>query len=272
MLMGNFLRNRKSIRDFKRESVEAEKLEEVRTDMKALEKEGQGDFAFRLFEDGERIREALAGKAGYAGVMIEAPHYIALDILKDSDSALIYGAYYMEKLITELNKKDLSTCWISLDEVDEKLKKELFGKDIKDIGYILAFGYEKPHNPFTSEEPYSVKFGIEDFVFDEKLEREVERDKLETYGLIDLFYYIRFAPSTKNLQPWRFLFRDDTTIELLLAFEDWDRHLLVDAGIIMYYFEELGRYAGINNKWQLIDGEIYQGEQYRYKSIGLFKL
>src|SRR5690606_6466704 len=108
------------------------------------------------------------------------------------------------------------------------------------------------------EEPYSVKFGIEDFVFDEKLEREVERDKLKTYGLIDLFYYIRFAPSTKNLQPWRFLFRDDTTIELLLAFEDWDRHLLVDAGIIMYYFEELGRYAGINNKWQLIDGEIYQ--------------
>ena len=271
MIMGNFLRNRKSIRDFKIRKIEFEKLEEIIQDLKVLQnEEGAGNFEFKLYENGDRLREALTGKAGYAGVMIDAPHYIALDFLNDYDSTLIYGAYNMEKLITILNSKDLSTCWISLNNVDKKLKKEVFGESINNIEYILAFGYQKPQPPF-SEEPFSVKLGIEDFVFDIEIEKEIDKDKLETMGLMDLFYYIRFAPSSKNLQPWRFRLKD-TTIELLLAYENWNRHLLMDAGVIMYYFEQLAKYQGINNKWQLIDGNIYEGEKYNYKSIAVYQL
>ncbi|MDR7870624.1 MAG: nitroreductase family protein [Tissierellaceae bacterium] len=271
MIMGNFLRNRKSIRDFKEEKVKFEKLEEIRQDLKMLQnEEGKDNFAFRIFENGDRLIEELSGKAGYAGVMIDAPHYIALDFLNDYDSTLIYGAYNMEKMITNLNEKGLATCWISVSDLDKGLKKEVFGDSSNNIDYILAFGYQKPSPPF-SEAPFSVKLGIEDFVFSDETEKEVDTDKLQTMGLMDLFYYIRFAPSNKNLQPWRFILKD-TNIELLLAYEKWDRHLLVDAGVIMYYFEELAKSLGIKNKWHLIDGNIYEGKNYNYKSIGVYQL
>ena len=271
MIMGNFLRNRKSIRDFKSKKVEFEKLEEIRQDLKVFHNElGDDDFALRLYENGDMLIQSLTGKAGYAGVMIDAPHYIALDFLNDFDSSLIYGAYNMEKIITTLNEKGLSTCWISLDNLDDNFKKEVFGESTNNIEYLLAFGYQKPQPPY-SVEPFSVKLGIEDFVFSDKIEKEIDTDKLDSMGLMDLFYYIRFAPSTKNLQPWRFILKD-TTIELLLAYEEWNKHLFVDAGVIMYYFEQMNKSLGISNKWQLLDGNIYEGEKYKYKSIAVYQL
>lgn len=271
MIMGNFLRNRKSIRDFKSDEVEFKILEEIRQYLKMLQnEEGKDNFEFRLYENGNFINKTLLGKAGYAGVMIDAPHYIALDFLDDYDSTMIYGAYNMEKLITMLINKGLATCWISVYDLDDKLKKHVFGESTNNIEYILAFGYQKPNPPF-SEAPFSVKLGIEDFVFSDEIEKEIDTDKLEAMGLKDLFYYIRFAPSTKNLQPWRFILKD-TTIELLLAYENWNKYLLVDAGVIMYYFEELAKTLGIKNKWQLIDGNTYKTKRYNYKSIAVYQL
>lgn len=271
MIMGNFLRNRKSIRDFKSSKVEFEKLEEIKQDLKVLQnEEGKDNFAFRLYENGDRLIEDLSGKAGYAGVMIDAPHYIALDFLDEFDSTLIYGAYNMERMITTLNEKGLSTCWISLENLDQSFKKEVFGDSTNNIEYILAFGYQKPQPPY-SEAPFSIKLGIEDFVYSDEIEKEIDTDKLDAMGLMDLFYYIRFAPSRKNLQPWRFILKD-TTIELLLVYEDWDRYQLMDAGVIMYYFEQMTKSLGIVNKWQLVDGNIYEGQKYKYKSIAVYQL
>lgn len=271
MLMGNFLKDRKSVRNFKAEKVEFEKLEDIRQEIKFLNnEEGKEGFSFRLYENGELIREALSGKGGYSGVMIDAPHYIALDFLDDYDSTLIYGAYNMERLISQINEKGLATCWISIGNLNPDFKKEIFGESTNNIEYILAFGYEKAPFPLN-EEPFSVKKGMEDFVFSEKLERELDTGKLEASGLKDLFYHIGFVPSTRNLQPWRFILKD-TTVELLLAYKDWDQHFLVDAGVMMYYFEQLAKAAAINNKWHLIDGNIYETDKYNYKSIGVFNL
>lgn len=271
MIMGNFLRNRKSIRDFKPVKIEFEKLEVIRQDLKMLQNEEGGDnFAFRLYENGERLVEALSGKGGYAGVMIDAPHYVALDFLDDYDSTLIYGAYNMERLITILNKKGLATCWISVNDLDDNTKKEIFGESTNNIEFILAFGYQKPNPPY-SEAPFSVKLGIEDYVFLDEIEKEIDTGTLESMGLKDLFYYLRFAPSNKNLQPWRFIIKD-ATIELLIVYEEWNKYLLMDAGVIMYYFEELAKALGIKNKWQLIDGSIHETERHNYKSIAIYNL
>ena len=70
MIMGNFLRNRKSIRDFKSRSVEFETIEEIKEDLRTLEnEEGGNKFAFRLYENGARLVEKLSGKGGYTGVI-----------------------------------------------------------------------------------------------------------------------------------------------------------------------------------------------------------
>ena len=173
-------------------------------------------------------------------------------------------------MITVLNNKGLATCWISVDNVDDDLKKEIFGESTNNIKFILAFGYQQPSPPY-SEAPFSVKLGIEDYVFLNEIEKEIDTGKLDSMGLTDLFYYLRFAPSNKNLQPWRFVIKD-ASIDLLMVYEEWDRHLLMDAGIIMYYFEELAKSIGMKSKWQLIDGDICQTERHNYKLIAVYQL
>ena len=91
--------------------------------------------------------------------------------------------------------------------------------------------------------------------------------------MADIFYYVRFAPSVRNLQPWRFLLKDNN-IELLLAYKNWDKSLLMDAGIIMYYFEILANSQGIKSNWQLVESmnDEYKVEDINYKLIANYKL
>lgn len=273
MIISNFLRNRKSVREFRGKQVSFDILEDIRHDLRLAENEDTtGSVKFKLYENGNNIFSNLEGKGGYAGVMINSPHYIALIRTNNEESTIIRSGYHMEKIITVLNGKGLNTCWVSIKNIDEDLKKKVFGEYDGEIDYILAFGYEKLKNPFNTE-PFSERIGVEEYVFDGEIERKSNIDDLEAKGLMDIFYYLRFAPSTKNLQPWRFLIKGNK-IELFLAYRDWDNSLLVDAGIIIYYFETLANAQGINNKWKLIEvpGNDFKSEDFNYKLIGEYQL
>lgn len=268
--MNNFLKGRRSVRDFKNKKVELSVLESIVPSLEELEKEeATGSVKFKLYEYGEHIYEGLKGKAGYSGVMIQSPHYIALELKDTEDHTIIYGAYFMEKLITKLNEKGLDTCWISLTDVDSKTKNDIFGESKGEANNLLAFGYPKRRNPFTAE-PFSERIGVEELVFEGKIPVMGDIDKLEAKGLMDLFYYVRFAPSTKNLQPWRFLL-EDHNVKLMLQYQDGEQPLLIDAGIIMYYFEALANMQGIKSKWNFIDG-VHKEDKYNYKFIAEFHL
>lgn len=268
--MNNFLKSRRSVRDFKNKKVELSALESIAPILEELEKEeATASIKFKLYEYGDNIFEGLDGKAGYSGVMIQSPHYIALELKNTEDHTIIYGAYFVEKLITKLNEKGLDTCWISLNDVDKKTKTDIFGESKGEVNNLLAFGYPKRRNPFTAE-PFSERIGVEELVFDGKIPVMSDIDKLESKGLMDLFYYVRFAPSTKNLQPWRFLL-EDHSVKLLLQYEEGKEPLLIDAGIIMYYFETLANMQGIKSKWNFIDG-VHKEDKFNYKYIAEFHL
>ncbi|MEW8973112.1 MAG: nitroreductase family protein [Tissierellaceae bacterium] len=271
MIISNFLRNRKSVREFKPNEVSYNVLDDITQILNSMvEEEGSGSINFKLYENGKHIHDNLEGKGGYAGVMIDSPHYIALELKDERSSTMISGAYYMEKLITELNEMGLGTCWVSVESVGEDLKKRLFGDFTGKIDYILAFGYEKRQNPFN-EEPFSERMGIEEIVFNGKIGKGFTINELESKGLADIFYYVRFAPSTKNLQPWRFLMKENA-VELLLAYKKWDDHLLMDAGIVMYYFETLAKYQGIKNRWELVEEDGKKIEDIEYRLVAKYRL
>nr|WP_300001872.1 nitroreductase family protein [Tissierella sp.] len=271
MIINNFLTNRKSVRDFRDKAATPDMLDKIREIVKNLVAEEDIEhIGLKLYENGKMIAENLEGKAGYGGVMINSPHYIALDLKDTEENTVIEAGYYMEKLITEIINLDFGTCWIQLGDVSEDLKRQTFGTDIKNVNYILAFGKQKRRNPFD-EEPFSVKKGVEEIVYDLELGDYITAEDLENRGLMDIFYYVRFAPSTKNLQPWRFLIKDNT-VELLLKYDKWYDSILIDAGIVMYYFEELARYNGMNSKWKLIDHDEIVTEEYKYRKIADFKL
>lgn len=268
MLMTNFLKDRKSVREFRNKKVNPTVLNEIRTHLRSLEKEAE-DIKFRIYENGGFIYNQLNGISGYSGVMIESPHYIALERIQDNKYTMIYGSYYMEKLITELNRLGIDTCWVSIGNIDQEFKDEVFGEHVGHIDYILSIGYGKRKNPFINE-PFSERMGVEDIVFSGEIENKIIDHELEHRGLDDLFYYVRFAPSKANLQPWRFLLKKDRVV-MLIKHKECEQPNLVDAGIVMYYFKELGRSIGIENNWEFLDGtEI--GEDGIYDYVAEIKL
>lgn len=269
MIMANFLKARKSVRDFKKKKISPDTLEKVVSSLRELEnEEGKGSFKFRLYENGDSIYEGLKGIGGYSGVMIESPHYIAIDLINDDEESMIHSGYFAEKLVTELNNIGVATCWVSISRVEENKKTEVLG-NINTIDYLLAIGYAKPKNPFI-QEPFSERLGVEEIVFDKEIGKKASMDYLETVGLGDLFFYVRFAPSTRNMQPWRFIL-DGPIVKLLIVHREGEPPLLADAGIIMYYFEALANTQGIKNKWDLIDGSFKEGEL-NYKYIAEYHL
>ena len=249
MLMANFMKTRKSIRDFKNKKIKSgdvKKLNSIISEVNSLAKLYSVDF--HLEENGAEVVEVLKGKGGYAGTMILAPAYIAMDIENEVPEAYIYGAYYMEDLITKLQDIGLGSCWISLHNADEESMQKAFPDKTGKIEFALGIGYPYA-NLNIGEEKYSSRLGLEDFIYDGDFNTPIRIETLESYGLDDLFYYLRYAPSSKNLQPWRFLITDS---EVELYIENFDGHEnYVDAGIVMYYYTKLAEASGIRAKWNL---------------------
>jgi nitroreductase len=171
-------------------------------------------------------------------------------------------------LISGINNLGLGSCWVTLNNIEDERKRAIFGEDSGNTEYLLAIGHPKPKNPF-SQESFSERKGVEEIVFLDKMNNIVSMDTLEERGLGDLLFYIRFAPSTKNLQPWRFVVHNNR-VELYLE-EVNGEFYYADAGIAMYYFEELGKRQGLLNKWEVeIKAETINGVNYMY--IGSYKI
>lgn len=271
MLMKKFLEDRSSTREFDKRKADENTIDGIKADIAFMEEEeASSDIKFRLYEYGKLVYENLENKAGYAGVMIDSPHYIALVRKNNEDLTIISGAYHMEKLISRLNSYGLDTCWITVDNLDKETKDKVFGKIDGHIDYILAIGYAKKKRPYTHD-IVSEKISIEEMVFQDEICKKTKTGDLESRGLADLFYHVRYSPSIKNLQPWRFLL-EDTKVTLLLGYEEWNNSLLVDAGIIMYYFEELAKTSGATDKWQLIEAEEVEACGKKYRSIAEYRL
>lgn len=270
MLMSNFLRDRKSTREYKNKEVSKDILEKVIDYGKEIEKEiGDENFRFLLLKNGDKVYKTLEGKGGYSGVMIKSPHYIALETLDSSRDSIIKGAYAMEKLITKATEYSLGTCWISIENVDGQIKKELCNNLDGDVNYILAIGYPTPKNPFI-QEPDSCRLSIEDIVYKDEIGKNISAEELENRGLSDLFFYTRFAPSSFNNQPWRFILKDNKIILILMKEED--KVSFIDAGIIMYYFENMATAIGVTGKWNLINCEDVEVNGTSYSYIGEFNI
>lgn len=271
MIIQNFLTNRRSVREFRNTPLNPDTLDEIKDVINELiVGEDKEHINFNLYENGENISTKLQGKAGYAGVMINSPHYIALNLKDREEETMMEAGYYIEKLVTKLVNLNLGTCWITVTDVSEELKKEILGEKINNVDYLLAFGKPKRRNPFNAK-PYSVKYGVEEIVYNGEINNYMTAEDLENKGLMDIFYYARFAPSTKNLQPCRFLVKDNR-VELFVKYNEWYDSILIDAGIMMYYFEKLANYQGIMNKWELVDSEEVKISTDKYRKLAEFKL
>ena len=265
--MNNFLKTRKSVRDFKLKDLSDDTLIKIKQILSEVSKEdGQKSVSFNIIKDGKKVYESLDGIAGYSGVMIKSPHYIVINRSDDTAKSMILQSYYTESLITKLHTLDIATCWVGLFNVNEDTKRKVFDMYANNLDYVLAIGYEKPSNPFDLDQ-YSERKPVEEVVFDGSFSNPANIETLENLGLDDVFYYARFAPSTSNKQPWRFLIKGSY---VYLYIEDNDgKPSYVDAGIMMYYLRSMLMMRNDKNMWELAeDEEIVDG----YRLIAKIKL
>lgn len=264
MLMTNFLQKRKSVRNFKNDNVPRDALENIKLLMDEMDREESG-ISFSLYENGKIVAEGLKGKAGYAGVMIEAPHYIALDIEDDKPLNILKGGYCLEKLNTKIVDLDIDTCWITVDNVDEDTKKAIFGENGTTIDYLIAIGYGQKKKLFDPEVTSS-RLNVEEIVFADTIGQAISIETLENYDLFDVFSSVRYAPSHKNFQPWRFVLKG-TDVEAYMLKSDEDNRSLIDMGVVLFYMEEMLKTIGINKKWTI---DLKDAGKYYY--IGYFTI
>lgn len=273
MLMQNFLRDRRSFREFRNKKASKDMLNEITQSINETLQEANAlgvNIGLSLHTEGDPIFKALENKGGYSGVMIKSPHYISLQINDDKESTEIYSSYFTEKLITKINAIGLEACWLTLSHLDSDTKVEAFGDLGRRTQYTLAIGYPPRKNPFIKVATPSERMGVDELVFQDTVETPIDMNWLDDRSLDDLFYYVRFAPSSRNSQPWRFLLKNNK-VKLLMSYCEPSDLSLIDAGVIMYYFEEMAKSIGISHKWTLIDGNC-KGNLANYKYIAEYEL
>lgn len=264
MLLTNFLEMRKSVREFTDEAVKREDLDKIKKMAEDFSKEDD-EINYMLFENGKVVSSGLEGKAGYGNVMIKSPSYVGLSVLGTDEISRLKVGYYLEKINTEIVRLGLSTCWITIDRVDEMTLKAIFGEDGHNVSYLIAIGYPKAKKLFDPDKA-SPRKPVSEICFIDDFSHPATPEELEQYGLFNIISTIRFAPNYMNLQPWRFLIKG-SEVELYMA-EKYDMtKTLVDCGVIMYYFEELLKDMGRVSKW-----EISLEEAHNMKKIASFRI
>lgn len=246
MLIQDFLTSRKSTRKFKTKAISGDTLKGVEDLVHGLSEKCK-NVNFSLETDGKGLAKSLEGKAGYGGVMIEAPAYVLMR-LEDDRESFVRGAYYLESIITGLKKFNLGSCWVTTIPSKREEIDSAVGTKGGTLHYLLAIGYPARQLDWVNPS-YSTRIALEDYVFDKELGEPIDVKDLEKSGLADVFYYLRLAPSSFNKQGWRFVV-DSGKIDLYMEGED-SADAYVDAGIVMYYFDQMVKTFGILNDWEL---------------------
>lgn len=234
-------------------------------------------FSFIMLEKGEEVFKDLEGVGGYSGVMIKSPYYIGLNILKENHETEFLGAYYMQTIVNKLYEMGLGSCWINIRNIAQDIKSKLLKNQEGSINYLLAFGLAKDKvknktprmtvinaTSTYKQDPYGTKvisptgsdkarLSLGELVYLNEWGKAATYEELETRGMADILYYVRNAPSYKNIQPCRLILKDGEAELAILNPENEENY--VDAGIMMYTLEGLAKDIGIPCKWNFVKEE-----------------
>ncbi len=264
---------RRSVRDFKRKSVDREVLKSLEIYSKVCKRFDESLKTEVKFLDRNSVYDKLVGFSGYNGIMIDAPIYMFV-ISEEKENHLINAAYVAEDLMFKAFELGVSSTWITLGDRD-RVDKVAGVDDGERVVALIALGYSeskamsvnnakvgsnysKSNMSFTSPK-MSSRLPLDEIVFDSTWGNSASYEFLEVRGIIDAFNYARLAPSTFNRQPCRYIVdggkivlfvREDATTN---EYEE-----LIDSGIQMAYFEFVFDDSVFDISWKLAgDNDVY---------------
>ncbi len=161
-------------------------------------------------------------RVGTYGVITGRPAYVAA--VGDPLQAGIAG----EKLVIELTRRGLGTCWLGATFSRTVANKALQLSDNKDIIAVIAIG-----TPTKMRRPIDWLMHVGARGGQRKPLDKLILDGQPAPAIANGLEAMRWAPSAYNRQPWRFAFRPDGAIEVHGLPGDY---LLLDCGIAIAHF------------------------------------
>lgn len=288
-----FLENNYSERDYDKRMVELDILDELMSYAKETANSQElKKVHFKYFDNGNPIFSKLNGSGGYSGYMINSPHYIGIEVDDDTPLTDIITGYSGQAVIKKAFELGLMTCWIDLKDVPEEMKSALADNPGRKVNYLIALGYsdkkrEPSKNtavqdcPVTINNPSCItvaeggstsggRLSTEEIVYLDSWGNNIDYNELENRGLVDLFYYVKNAPSYKNQQPWRFIIKGGEIVMGVL--NPRGEGTYTDAGIMMFMIEGMAREMSIPGKWQYLEPEVFNHDGALYAIVGKFDI
>ncbi|SCY39986.1 nitroreductase family protein [Alkaliphilus peptidifermentans] len=260
------LENRRSIRDFKNQSLKHEMAMELMSYVEDLKGPLDDiDFHISFINNGFEKGHHLDGKVGYGGFPVKAPNYIAF-ISEEKPGYLQNSSYILEKIVLKAIEMEIGTCWLSVIKDDLDLRTNLSITEKGKLVAFIALGHPQGHVPFTPTST-STRVPLNEFIFNGIWGQKPMVEELESRGLTNALYHIRMAPSWQNRQPWKLILDSDKLILTVGNNAMEDKDLLIDAGIMMLYMEEILKEEGYPVSWDaLLEGKDNLYEKHKIPS------
>ena len=188
--MINAINSRKSIRNYKDESVSAEHLQAIKTIIKEA-KHLYDNIPMEAFliEDGEKIRSTFKGLMGNY-TKVKAPHYLAFTS-ETMEGHLENIGFIGEEIVLKLTELGIGTCWVGAAIKEEEFKNIVKVQPNQNYVIIVAFGY-----PAQELKPVENRKRLDK----SKVVSGAYEDQYET--IVQAFID---APSAVNSQPWKLI-------------------------------------------------------------------
>ena len=186
---------RKSTRNYSKDALPKNILENINKKISSADTLfHDSKTEFRTTKQAE-IENFLSGLIGSYG-KIEAPHYIVA-FSNGTNKDLVNLGYTLEKIVLEITRLELSTCWMGSHFDKEALKNEFGEVEGLKPQALLAFGMpEKGENALRPDPAEASRKDLSEILLNnaEGLPEDWSR-------ILDA---ARMAPSAMNSQPWRF--------------------------------------------------------------------
>ncbi|NYB73307.1 nitroreductase family protein [Sedimentibacter hydroxybenzoicus DSM 7310] len=255
----------KSVRNYKEDTVSPEILEQLKADFEKGKRLIDDIQLEVMLKNKDEVYGNLKNIAGYNDLMIEAPHYLIF-LSEDKGHYIENTGYAVQNIMLKAFESGVGSCWITIKD-GEAIKEKLNINSDKKLSAIIALGYDdnknkvlyenvSEYNPSRAEveiveDNVSERMRVRDLVYLGKWGEDADPDELARVGLLDAFFYARLAPSTKNRQPWRFIYDNGTVVLTLRKDENVNEYeQKVDTGIVMLYFKLIVDSTLFNLEWK----------------------
>lgn len=184
MNMFDVIFTRRTIRSFLMEKIEWETIVDILEFANKLPVLTPGSSAeFKLVSNIEK-------KQGFRGPFaVNAPYYICISS-EDKEDSLLNAGYLMQQLNLYIESKGLGSCFVGYGSPGRGLKSTM------KYDYITAIAFGKTDQPLFRDSASAKRLPEEDVVvYKEEVTPDIRK----------LLSAARFAPSSYNIQPWRFV-------------------------------------------------------------------